>query len=70
MTVWIIIFLVAGATIAGLWRSGRFNRTALEMLGVACLIGLAGYAWKGAPTLPETLAQPSAPVVPDAGGQK
>jgi cytochrome c-type biogenesis protein CcmH len=68
--VWLIALALAAGTFVGLWRSGRFNRTALELLGVACLLGLAGYAWQGSPSLPEAPAQTLAPALPALGGQK
>src|SRR3546814_12237351 len=34
-----------------LWRFGRFDKAALQFLGAALLIALAGYAWQGRPGL-------------------
>jgi cytochrome c-type biogenesis protein CcmH len=46
------IYLLIAASIAGiLWRWGGFSRTSLELLASALLVGLAGYAWQGNPSL-------------------
>jgi tetratricopeptide (TPR) repeat protein len=48
---WIIIILLAAVAGVALWRFGRLPRAALELLGAALLLGLAGYAWQGSPGL-------------------
>jgi cytochrome c-type biogenesis protein CcmH len=48
---WLFPILFGGVTLAGLKYSGRLNRTAFELALVATLIGLAGYAWQGKPSL-------------------
>jgi cytochrome c-type biogenesis protein CcmH len=48
---WLYILVLGAATFFALWKSKRMNNTALELAGVAVLIGLAGYAWQGAPSL-------------------
>jgi cytochrome c-type biogenesis protein CcmH len=48
---WLFLFVFAGVTFAGLWRSRLLNRTGLEIAAVAILVGLAGYAWQGSPNL-------------------
>jgi cytochrome c-type biogenesis protein CcmH len=48
---WLFPLLFGGATLVALKLSGRLNRTALELAVVAVLIGLAGYAWQGSPTV-------------------
>jgi cytochrome c-type biogenesis protein CcmH len=49
---WLFLFIFAALNFAGLWRSRLLNRTALEIAAVAILVGLAGYAWQGSPSLP------------------
>lgn len=49
---WISVFLLCAATFGGLWWSGRFSRTALELLGAALMLAVAGYAWQGTPNQP------------------
>ncbi len=49
---WISVFLLCGVTFCGLWWSGRFSRTALELLGAALMLAVAGYAWQGTPNQP------------------
>ncbi len=58
---WLFAFLFAVACFAGLWKFGRMPRAALEFTLAALLIGLAGYAWQGSPSLPETQAQSLVP---------
>ncbi len=58
---WIFAFLFAAMCFAGLWKIGRMPRMALELALAALLVGLAGYAWQGSPSLPETQAQSSLP---------
>ncbi len=48
---WLYILVFAALTFAALWKSKRLHRTALELTAVAILIGLAGYAWQGSPSL-------------------
>ncbi|MEQ1547059.1 MAG: hypothetical protein ABL918_00255 [Chakrabartia sp.] len=48
---WIFPIMFTAMTLGGLKLSGRLNRTAFELAIVAGLIGLAGYAWQGAPSL-------------------
>lgn len=49
---WIFAFVLAAATLAALWSTGRLSRSALELIGAALLIGLAGYGWQGSPSMP------------------
>jgi cytochrome c-type biogenesis protein CcmH len=58
---WVFAFIFAVACFAALWKFGRMTRTAWELTLAALLIGLAGYAWQGSPSLPETKAQSSLP---------
>lgn len=58
---WLFAFMFAAACFAGLWKFGRMPRLALELSMAAILVGLAGYAWQGLPTLPETRARSSTP---------
>jgi cytochrome c-type biogenesis protein CcmH len=48
---WLFPILFAVLVLAGLKLSGRLSRTALELAVVAALVGLAGYAWQGSPSL-------------------
>jgi cytochrome c-type biogenesis protein CcmH len=48
---WLFPLIFATSLLAGLKFSGRVSRTALELACVAMLLGLAGYAWQGSPTL-------------------
>ncbi len=48
---WVAILVLAALAGIGLWRFGRLPRAALELLGAALLLGLAGYAWQGSPGL-------------------
>jgi hypothetical protein len=41
--------LLCALTFAGLWWSGRFSRSALELLGAALMLAVVGYAWQGSP---------------------
>jgi cytochrome c-type biogenesis protein CcmH/NrfG len=49
---WILMLLFGLAVLGALWRFGRFDRTALQLLGAALLVAMAGYAWQGRPGLP------------------
>ena len=46
---WAIIIVLALATIAGLWRWIGRDKGALQFLGAALFLALAGYAWQGHP---------------------
>src|SRR3546814_17568862 len=48
---WVLIVLMAALVFVALWRFGRFDKAALQFLGAALLIALAGYAWQGRPGL-------------------
>lgn len=48
---WLLILALTAITFAGLWKWGRFDRSALQLLGAALLVALAGYAWQGQPAL-------------------
>ena len=49
---WLLILLFAAAVLLALWRLGGFDRTALQLLGAALFVAMAGYAWQGRPALP------------------
>jgi cytochrome c-type biogenesis protein CcmH len=49
---WLVLILFAALTALGLWKFGRMPRSALELAGAALMLGLAGYAWQGSPSLP------------------
>ncbi|WP_207796689.1 tetratricopeptide repeat protein [Sphingomonas oleivorans] len=46
-----IILIMALAVFVAVAKFARPPRAALELLGAALMIGLAGYAWQGSPTL-------------------
>jgi cytochrome c-type biogenesis protein CcmH/NrfG len=48
---WLLILLFAAALLLALWRLGGFDRTALQLLGAALFVAMAGYAWQGRPGL-------------------
>ncbi len=48
---WIVMIALALAVGAGLWRFVRRDTAALQFLGAALLLALAGYAWQGRPAL-------------------
>ena len=48
---WLAIILFAAIVFGALWRMGKFDRVALQLLASALLIALAGYAWQGRPGL-------------------
>lgn len=58
---WLFAIGLAAICLGALWRSGRCSRQALEIVGAALLLGLAGYAWQGSPDMV------GAPVVRPAG---
>ena len=49
---WLLILLFAAAVLLALWRFAGFDRTALQLLGAALFVAMAGYAWQGRPALP------------------
>lgn len=48
---WILILAFALAVGLALWRFARFDRAALQLVGAALLLAMAGYAWQGRPGL-------------------
>ncbi len=48
---WIAMLVLAAAIFAGLWRWAKLDIGALQFLGAALLLALAGYAWQGRPGL-------------------
>ncbi|HEX8443191.1 MAG TPA: tetratricopeptide repeat protein [Allosphingosinicella sp.] len=48
---WLLILILAAIVLIGLWKLGRFDRAALQVLGAALLVAMAGYAWQGSPGL-------------------
>lgn len=48
---WLILIVLAAIVLLVLWRAVGLSSTALELLGAALLIGIAGYAWQGRPDL-------------------
>jgi hypothetical protein len=59
---YLFVVILAGATLVGLYLSGRLPRMALEFAACAMLVGIAGYAWQGSPSL---AGAPHAAAVPD-----
>lgn len=55
---WLILLLLALATFVALLVIVRPKRGAIELLGAALMLGVAGYAWQGRPALP---GKPTAP---------
>lgn len=49
---WILFLLFAVATGLGLWKIGKLDRSALELVGAGLCLALAGYAWQGSPSVP------------------
>lgn len=49
---WVITILLAVLIMAGLVLFGRLPRMLIELTGAALLLGIAGYAWQGRPSLP------------------
>lgn len=49
---WIIAAVLAALCFAGLYFARRCSRLALEIVGAALLLALAGYGWQGSPDLP------------------
>jgi cytochrome c-type biogenesis protein CcmH/NrfG len=48
---WALILLLALAALLALWRFARLDRTTLQFVASALLLGMAGYAWQGSPDL-------------------
>ena len=48
---WLWILLFGGAAFLLLWRFASFDRAALQLLGAALFLAMAGYAWQGRPAL-------------------
>lgn len=55
---WAIVFILALLVFAALWPFIGKDKGAMQFLGAALLIALAGYAWQGRPNLP---GSPKAP---------
>ena len=55
---WVLFLFMALVIFAALWRLARLDSAALQFLGAALLLALAGYAWQGRPDL---RGQPKAP---------
>lgn len=51
MTGWLSAITLAGLTLAFLKQSNKLSREALEIVAVAVLVALAGYAWQGSPDM-------------------
>lgn len=64
---WLPIILLGLLTFVLLWRFIGRDKAALQFLGAALLLALAGYAWQGRPELPGTTkAAPLREAVPDS----
>jgi len=57
---WLPLILIALVLLGALWRFAGVRGSALELLGAALLLGIAGYAWQGAPALPGKPTPPRA----------
>lgn len=60
---WVIVFALGLLVLVALVLAGRLPRAGWELTGTALLLGLAGYAWQGHPTMggaPRAVAEPSA----------
>ncbi|WP_293857439.1 cytochrome C biogenesis protein [Sphingomonas sp. SCN 67-18] len=51
---WLIILVLAGLSALLLWRLGGLPRSAFEAVAATLLLGIAGYALQGRPTLPDS----------------
>ncbi len=64
---WILISALAVIILIGLWKVGRLDRSALQLLGAGLLLAMAGYAWQGSPGLAGRPAPPPVRVsLPDS----
>ena len=61
---WLALILIASATAAALVLL-RVNRLLWSMIGAALMLGAAGYAWQGSPSLPAGTARPDVSRVAD-----
>ncbi len=60
--IWLWIILVALLVIGGIFRFGRLPAAARPLAGAAIMLGLAGYALQGSPSLPgKPVAAPEEP---------
>lgn len=57
---WLFLFVAAALVLATLWRFAHVRGSTLELLASALLLGIAGYAWQGSPTLPGKPTPPRA----------
>lgn len=62
---WVIMVVLALALVAGLWPFIGKDKGALQFLGAAILLALAGYAWQGRPDLPGSPKAPPARIRQD-----
>jgi cytochrome c-type biogenesis protein CcmH/NrfG len=60
---WLILFLLAAVTGLALWRFARLSGPTLQLMASALLLGIAGYAWQGNPSLAGHPAAPNADVM-------
>lgn len=64
---WVLMAALALAVLAGLWRWIARDTGALQFVGAALLLALAGYAWQGRPGLAGAPKPPAASrAVPDS----
>jgi cytochrome c-type biogenesis protein CcmH len=68
---WIFVILFAGLALAALWYAGKVSRPALGLSSAALLLGLAGYALQGSPSVPGNpiAAADEAPLPPELAEQ-
>jgi cytochrome c-type biogenesis protein CcmH/NrfG len=60
MSGWVLILLLGAAALFALWRFARLDRTILQFVASALLLGMAGYAWQGSPGLAGSPKRPPA----------
>jgi cytochrome c-type biogenesis protein CcmH len=64
---WLLLLALSLVLLIALWKFGKFDRAALQLLGAAILLAMAGYAWQGRPGLRAAPVPPPAKVdLPDS----
>ena len=58
MTGWLVLGLLALASLAGMILIGRLSRGLWQVAAAAIVLGMTGYALQGRPALPASLAKP------------
>lgn len=60
---WLILCAITAITGLALWRFGRLSGPTLQLTAAALLLGVAGYAWQGSPSLAGHPAAPNTDVM-------